>query len=158
MAASKFVPIAHIVAAVFAIIELGLTAYIASYYTNFWWGTSPSNVNFLIFTSIWSLLVLLYVGVVPLYMTSLFHKLAALGLLVVTTIFWFAGAIALAVAVGGPYNCGLDTHCGSTEAAIAFAFFLWAIFTFLTVLDAIAAMRSRGHNTGSAKGHTYPGA
>jgi cytochrome c oxidase assembly factor CtaG len=79
----------------------------------------------MVFNSVWSLLVLAYVGITPIYMTSIFHKLAALALNVITTIFWFAGSIALAVAIGGPYNCGANTYCGSEEAAIAFGFFLW---------------------------------
>jgi hypothetical protein len=116
-----FVSIVHIVAAVFSIIELGLTAYVASAF----FGWSPSRVNFMIFNSIWSLLVLLYVGLTPLYMTSLFHKLVALGLEAVTMLFWFAGSIALAVYVGGPHNCGANTWCGSISAAVAFGFFLW---------------------------------
>ncbi|KAI1372369.1 membrane-associating domain-containing protein [Hypoxylon crocopeplum] len=155
-----FVPIVHIVAAVFAIIELGLTSYMASRFDNWWFGGySPSRVNFMIFNSVWSLLVLIYVGVTPLYMTSVFHRLAALALNAVTTIFWFAGAIALAVFVAGPYDCRADSYCGSSEAAVAFGFFLWALFTFLTALDAIESLRSRGHNVSApAKPHAYPGA
>lgn len=148
-----FVPIAHIVAAVFSIIELGLTGYVASSY---WW-RSPDIVNFIIFNSVWSLLVLAYVGLTPLYMTRLFHKLVSLGLLVITTIFWFAGAIAYAVFVGHP-ACGANTYCGSAQAGVAFAFFIWAIFMFLTVLDTLEAMRSRGHNTSVKANHGYPGA
>ncbi|KAF6806438.1 hypothetical protein CMUS01_14361 [Colletotrichum musicola] len=154
-----FVPIAHIVAAVFSIIELGLTGYgtpsntVASAY---WW-RSPDIVNFIIFNSVWSLLVLAYVGLTPLYMTRLFHKLVSLGLLVITTIFWFAGAVAYAVFTGHP-RCGLNTVCGSQQAGVAFAFFIWAIFTFLTVLDTLEVMRSRGHNTSVKANHAYPGA
>ncbi|KAK1574113.1 marvel domain-containing protein [Colletotrichum navitas] len=154
------VPIAHIVAAVFSIIELGLSSYVASGYNGYngwsgWWSRSPDIVNFIIFNSVWSLLVLAYVGLTPLYMTRLFHKLVSLALLVITTIFWFAGAIALAVFVGAP-RCGANTYCGSAQAAVAFAFFIWAIFMFLTVLDTLEAMRSRGHSTKA--NHAYPGA
>ncbi|KAI1407177.1 membrane-associating domain-containing protein [Hypoxylon sp. FL1857] len=159
-----FVPIVHIVAAIFSIIELGLTAYLASRYDG-WYGYyadgSPSRVNFMVFNSVWSLLVLIYVGVTPLYLTSVFHKLAALALNAITTIFWFAGAIALAVFVGGPYDCRSNSFCSSAEAAVAFGFFLWALFTFLTVLDALESLRSRGHNVGTtaaAKPNAYPGA
>ncbi|WYZ43763.1 hypothetical protein EsH8_VII_000199 [Colletotrichum jinshuiense] len=148
------VPIAHIVAAVFSVIELGLSAYVASATGNWWW-RSPDIVNFIVFASVWSLLVLAYVGLTPLYATRLFHKLVSLALLVITTIFWFAGAIALAVYVG-PGHCGANTVCGSAQAAVAFAFFIWAIFTFLTVLDTLEAMRSRGHNTGVKTSQPYP--
>lgn len=133
MAALGFVPIAHIVAAVYSIVELGLVAYLVSAYdgTNYYGsGTyysgnwSPDRVNFQLFNAIWSLLVLAYVGLTPLYMTSLFHKLAALALEAVTMVFWFAGSIALAVYFGAP-ACHGNTFCGSFKAAIAFGFFLW---------------------------------
>jgi len=116
---------------------------------------SPSQVNFLVFASIWSLLVLAYVGLTPLYYTRLFHKLASLVLLAVTTIFWFAGSTALAAAFGAP-SCHGNRLCGSIEAAIAFGFFLFALFTFLTVLDAIDTMRSRGQSSTTAHGSNKP--
>lgn len=131
MVALGFVPIAHIVAVVFSIIELGLTAYVVSLYDGtynngyYWSGSwSPDRVNFMLFNSIWSLLVLAYIGLTPLYMTSIFHRLAALGLEVVTMIFWFAGSVALAVFIGVP-RCHGNSWCGSIQAAVAFGFFLW---------------------------------
>ncbi|KAI0390827.1 membrane-associating domain-containing protein [Xylariaceae sp. FL0594] len=169
MGVGNFAPIVHIVAAVFAIIELGLTAYYASLWHGTWsrygynWGgpgsSSPPVVNFMVFNSVWSLLVLAYVGLTPLYMTSVFHRLAALALNVITAIFWFAGSIALAVGFGGPYSCGANTTCGSVEAAIAFGFFLWALFTFLAVVDGIESLRRRGHRVDTTKNtNAYPGA
>jgi len=156
-----FVPIAHIVAVVFSLVELGLTAYVVSLYDGtynygyYWAGNnSPDRVNFMLFNSIWSLLVLAYIGLTPLYFTSIFHRLAALALEAITMIFWFAGSIALAVFVGVP-RCYGNTWCGTLQAAVAFGFFLWAIFLFLMVLDAIEAMKSRRHSMGHHK-HTKP--
>lgn len=156
-----FIPIVHIVAAVFSIIELGLTAYrkpnkstyppyhipltyfpppliVASRYSNTWYGwygyaSSPSRVNFMIFNSVWSLLALAYIGLTPLYLTSAFHRLAALALNALTAVFWFAGAVALAVFVGGPYDCAADSYCGSAEAAVAFGFFLWCVHAYIYI-------------------------
>lgn len=127
--ALSFVAIAHIVAVIFSIVELGLTAYIASVYDGtygymYYADASPDRVNFMIFNSVWSLLVLAYIGLTPLYMTSIFHKLAALVLEALTTIFWFAGSIALAVMIGVP-RCGSSSFCQSFQAAVAFGFFLW---------------------------------
>jgi len=154
-----FVSILHIVAAVLCVIELGLTAYLVSVATGPFYSRSPDQVNFMLFNSLWSLLVLAYVGITPLYMTHLFHKLASLALEAVTMIFWFAGSIALAVFVGRPRNCGANSYCGSAEAGTAFGFFLWILFTVLVVLDTIEAMRSRGHTTHhhTAKPAAYPG-
>jgi len=149
-----FVPIVHIIAMVFSIIELGLMAYIVSAYDHPW-AQTPGQESFMLFNSIWSLLILAYVGLAPLYYTRVFHRLASLAVETVTMIFWFAGAIALAVFVGGPYSCGADTYCGSLEAAIAFGFFLWALFAFLVALDALEALRSRNHST-THQHHTKP--
>ncbi|GAP91610.1 putative non-classical export protein 2 1 [Rosellinia necatrix] len=158
--ALTFAPIVHIVAAIFAIIELGLTAYWSSLYNSLFGfgGYSPSSVNFMIFNSVWSILVLIYIGLTPLYMTSVFHRLAALVLNVLTAIFWFAGSIAVAVGFGGPYECH-DSGCSSAEAAIAFGFFLWAIFTFLAVIDGLESLRRRGHHVDTTKQtNAYPSA
>ncbi|ERS97847.1 hypothetical protein SPBR_01095 [Sporothrix brasiliensis 5110] len=140
-----FVGIVHIAAIVFGVIELGLTAYLVSFFDHDGYSTSPSILNFMLFNAIWSILVLLYVGVTPLYFTRVFHRLASLALEWITMIFWFAGSIALAVDVGGPVNCGGNHYCGSLEAAIAFGFFLWALFGVLVVVDTIESLRSRGH-------------
>lgn len=107
----------------------------------------------MLFNSIWSLLVLAYVGITPIYLTGWFHKLAALVLNSLTALFWFAGSVAMAVVVGVPH-CGGYSLCQSLQAAIAFGFFLWAIFMFLTVLDGLEALRSRGHNVPKPAAHT----
>lgn len=126
-----FVPIAHIVAAVLSLVELGLTAYIVSvydgtYYSGYYYNNnaSPDRVNFMLFNAVWSLLVLAYVGLTPLYLKSIFHRLAAMALVAITMIFWFAGAVALAVWVGMP-RCYGNNFCQSLQAAVAFGFFLW---------------------------------
>ncbi len=112
----------------------------------------------MLFNSIWSLLILAYVGLAPLYYTRVFHRLASLALETITMIFWFAGSIALAVFVGGPYSCGANTVCGSFEAAVAFGFFLWALFAFLVALDAMESLRSRNHHTTHTHTKPYAGA
>jgi hypothetical protein len=139
--------IAHAVLAVFLIIELGLMAYLVDW----WW--SPSSYNFMLFNTIWSILVLLYLALTTTVLTRFFHAMVALGLLIVTTIFWFAGSIAMAAWLGVP-NCHHSTPCGSAQAAIAFGFFIWAIFLGLTVLEGMAFMRGRGP---SAHADTKPG-
>lgn len=133
-----------------------IDAWLVSTY-DYW---SFDRLNFMVFNSVWSLLVLAYVGIVPIYMTGWFHKLAALVLNSLTTIFWFAGSIALAVATPsrGYYDNG---WIHTMRASVAFGFFLWALFMFLTVLDALESLRSRGHNVPDThkKGPSaYPGA
>ncbi|ROV95937.1 hypothetical protein VSDG_05180 [Cytospora chrysosperma] len=147
-----FVLIAHIVAAVLSLVELGLTAYIVSVYNGTYYGgyyynvnASPDRVNFMLFNAVWSLLILAYIGLTPLYLPKIFHKQAALALEAVTMIFWFSGAVALAVWVGVPYCYGND-FCQALQAAVAFGFFIWALFLALTVLDAIEYTKHRRHS------------
>lgn len=151
----------HIVAAVFAIIELGLTAYWASLYNGFWgYGTySPPSINFMIFASVWSLLVLIYLAFSPLFMPSIFRRQAAFSLIVVTDIFWFAGSIAIAVLFGPPYVCGSQTACSTAQAAITFGFLLWALFSILAIMDGTEVLRRHGHSVATSKStDAYPGA
>jgi len=148
--AYTFVPFVHIAAAVLSVIELGLMAYVVSVFSP--WATAPPVESFVLFNAVWSLLVLLYVGVSPLYYTRVFHRLVSLVLEGITTIFWFAGAIAFAAEWGAPH-CGGNTYCGTVEAAIAFAFFLWILFTVLLVVDTIEAMNSRRHHATTGDTH-----
>lgn len=125
------------VQAVFAIIVLGLTAYgkqekkflvnkmsnlslmmrtVAS-------GASPASDNFLVFTSVWTLLALIYLAVVPTFVPKASHKFAILAVEALTTLFWFAGFIALAVFLGDRVCHG---HvCAAAKAATVFAAFTW---------------------------------
>ncbi|KAK4187466.1 hypothetical protein QBC35DRAFT_498622 [Podospora australis] len=132
----RFVPIVHTVLAVFTIVELGLTASLVS--PGWWW--SASTPSFMLFNSIWSLLVLAYVALTPMYAIKLYHNIVSLVVLWITTIFWFAGSIALAVWYGSP-QCHGNTWCGVAQAAIAFGFFIWAMFTFLAVIETLRFRR-----------------
>jgi len=138
-----------IVAGVFSIIELGLTAYLVS---ELW---SSSRIEFMVFNSVWSLFVLAYVAVVPIYLTNAFMDVVAVALEVITVIFWFAGSIALAVLFRG---CGGGTLCGSAKAAIVFGFLLWLLFTAMAVLDGLAWNNSRRNSINVKGPNAYPGA
>jgi uncharacterized BrkB/YihY/UPF0761 family membrane protein len=151
------ITIVHAVLALFLIIELGLTGGIVSD-TNGYWSNSPSSYAFLLFCTIWSILVLLYLALTPRFAPRLYHGMVALGLLLVTTIFWFAGSIAIAVFVSD--HCRHGSHCQTAQAATAFGFFIWAIFTGLTVMEGLAFNRTRGGATADvrSKPAAYPGA
>ncbi|KAK3904567.1 hypothetical protein C8A05DRAFT_42357 [Staphylotrichum tortipilum] len=140
----RFVPIVHGVTAAFAVVELGLTAYLVSP----WWAT-PSILSFMLFSSVWSLLVLGYVFLMPLYYARFFQGLAALAIESITMIFWFAGSIALAAYWGAP-RCGGNKFCGSVEGVIAFGFFLWVLFSFLVLVDTLSFWHGRVHDAADA--------
>ena|SRR6187402_2324753 len=90
---------------------------------------SPSQINFLIFTSVWTLLALIYLILAPARYPTAAHKFGILAAEAVTMLFWFAGFIALAVLltdVGCSARSG--RYWGPCRAAIAgdvFAAFEW---------------------------------
>lgn len=149
------ITIVHAVLAVLLIIELGLTAYVVSVTDDAWWSNTPSSFSFMLFNVIWSLLVLIYLAVTPAVLARLYHSLVAVGLLVVTTIFWFAGSIAMAAYIGVP-KCHGNNFCQSAQAAVAFGFFIWVAFTGLTIVEGLAFMRSRGHGANADTVHNKP--
>jgi hypothetical protein len=137
----------RVVQAVFAIIILGLTAYgnfpantqqcdvhpltysiiVAHWWSGYWHSYSPSEVNFLIFASVWTLLALIYLFLTPLRFPKFAHVFAILGVEAVTMLFWFAGFIALAVFLGDRVCFG--SVCSSAKAAAVFAAFEWYVHT-----------------------------
>ena len=89
--------------------------------------TSPSQVNFLLFCAVWSILAVAFLIFSPRYDTQgrhVGHKFAILAVDAVTALFWFAGFIALAAFIGVP-NCGNSHICGALQASVAFGAFLW---------------------------------
>jgi hypothetical protein len=131
----------RIAQAIFAIIELGLTAYgnpplqPNSLCTNFltvihqwdksYYYSSPSQANFLLFCSIWTLLALIFLILAPLRFPSLAHKYALLAVDAVTMLFWFAGFIAFTVLIDD-WGCGKRwTYCRVGQAAVVFGAFEW---------------------------------
>jgi hypothetical protein len=146
--------IIHAVLAVFLIVELGLTAYCVDLWNGHIWGHgTPASWAFMLFNTIWSILVLIYIALTPRFFARAFHGLVALVLEGLTVIFWFAGSIAMAVTVGG----------GAPAAAVAFGFLIWALFTGLFAYDLLGFLRSRGHTANAdsthhtKQGQTYPG-
>ncbi|KAK8199981.1 uncharacterized protein BKA78DRAFT_291546 [Phyllosticta capitalensis] len=87
----------RITQAVFTIIVLGLVAFVSNWWTSHWFATSPAEVNFLIFTSVWTILVLAYLIIAPWKVPVAANKYAILAVEALTMLFWFAGFIAIAV-------------------------------------------------------------
>ena len=130
-----------------ALAELGINAYVVNYADEYLyedpygdWGVNhdtPSQVAFLLFSSVWSLLALAYLVLAPVYLITggensshvsrnQTHRYAMTALDTITTIFWLAGWIALAELIGGPSTC--TNFCAAIQASVAFAAFLWATF------------------------------
>uniref|UniRef100_A0A8H7KBU5 MARVEL domain-containing protein n=1 Tax=Bionectria ochroleuca TaxID=29856 RepID=A0A8H7KBU5_BIOOC len=129
--------IIHALLALFLIIELGLVSYVVD--ITWRW----SAVQFLLFTVVWSILVLVYVVFAPAFLPRAHIPIAVLAVLGITMIFWFAGATAVAADIGVP-DCMGNRSCQVTQASVAFAYFIWAGFLGLFGLEAMAYWKSRG--------------
>ncbi|KAF2179468.1 hypothetical protein K469DRAFT_741555 [Zopfia rhizophila CBS 207.26] len=138
-----FITPLRIVQCVLTIIVLGLTAYVVDAWNgpfNYSW--SPSSVNFLLFTSVWTLLAVAYLAITPVHFPNLAHKWAVVAVEAITMIFWFAGWVAVA-ALWGDIGCGSRSGvCGAGTAAIVFGAIEWLTFVATTVMAALHIRRS----------------
>lgn len=115
----------RIVQFILAIIVLGLDAYVAHWWSGHYHAGSPSQVNFLIFCAIWTLLALALLIVIPWRFGGRisYEKFVILGVEAVTTLFWFAGFVAAAVFLTNRPCRG--TVCNSARAGVVFGAFSW---------------------------------
>jgi len=133
---------------VLTIIILGLMAYDVNSWNDVgFYNWSPSEANFLLFCSIWTILVLAYLIIAPLRFQFAAHKFGILAAEAVTAIFWFSGFIAFSVLLGHAHCGNWWGPCRAGEAAAVFAAFEWILFTITTVMAALHAFRSGSRQT-----------
>jgi len=127
----------RIVQAALAIIILGLTAYVVDTTWGFW-----NSVNFMLFTSIWTLLTVAFLVLTPTHFPALAHKYIILAAEALCMIFWFAAWVAVA-ALWGDLRCGSHSGtCGAGTAAIVFGAIEWLTFVATTVMAALHVYRT----------------
>ncbi|GAM82615.1 hypothetical protein ANO11243_005970 [Dothideomycetidae sp. 11243] len=135
----------RVVQFVFTIIVLGLVGNIVNDEY-----ASPSQINFMLFTSIWTFLALIYLVVSQLKFEQFAHKFAILAVEALTMLFWFAAFIALAALLGDVGSCYGNNICGEAKAATVFGAFNWLLFAFTTAMAAIHVVRSHGSRSTAA--------
>lgn len=93
------------------------------------YGDVPSELSFIVFVSVWTMVVTIYLLVAPLNFPRLAPVIAVLALDALTMLFWFAAFIALAV---WKSNLGLcfGRICNTIVAGIVFGAFEWLVFFF----------------------------
>lgn len=93
----------------------------------------------MVFASVWTLVILLYLSLAPRVLSAVAHPVAMLALDALTMLFWFAGFVALAVfhhqaeevylgdGYGDVYKgCSIaGGFCGEVEAAVVFGALEW---------------------------------
>ena len=103
------------------------------------YGGSPSQVSFMIFVSVWTVLALIYLTFTPKFVPSIAHVFAIMALDALTMLFWFAGFIALAVFRHDISDTGVEINysdifsacsllsniCPTMEAAVVFGALEW---------------------------------
>ncbi|QDS77002.1 hypothetical protein FKW77_006081 [Venturia effusa] len=129
--------------AVFTVVVLGLTAYVSNWWANYWRDMSPTEINFLLFTSVFSLITTIYLSLAALNkLPAIAHnRYALLAADAMTMTFWFAGFIALAVFLSSRVCFG--NVCNIAKASVAFGAFNWLLFAISTAWAGIYTFRRR---------------
>ncbi|RPA76060.1 hypothetical protein BJ508DRAFT_12008 [Ascobolus immersus RN42] len=130
------------VQAALAVIILGLTAAVINDFTK-WNIGSPDEINFLLFCSIWTFLVLAYICFAQKFVPQFHNQYGVVGAEVVTVIFWFAGWVATAARVAPWRNCLNVSICHTAKAAVAMGAFEWLAFMISAFLVIRAFMETR---------------
>jgi len=127
-----------------ALLVLCLSAFVVhdwaptSYYT---W--SPAEAQFMLFTSIWTVLILVYLVLAPLHFPTAAHKFAILAAEAVTNIFWFAAWVAMASLLGSIFTHGWAAYRVAVAATV-FAAIEWILFMITTVMASAHVYHTRG--------------
>jgi len=118
--------------AVLTIVVLGLTSYVSNWWANYWRDMSPTEVNFLLFSSVFSLITTTYLSLAALNKLPALasNRYALLGADVMTMIFWFGGFVALAVFLSTRVCFG--NVCNVAKASVAFGALNWVLFAIST--------------------------
>lgn len=90
-------------------------------------GDAPSEVSFIVFVSVWTMVVTIYLLLAPLKFPKLAPVIAVLVLDALTMVFWFAAFIALAVWKSDVGECS-GRICNTVVAGIVFGAFEWWVF------------------------------
>jgi len=138
---------------VFAIIVLAISAWLtANYNSDYPFTTERDRVHFLLFCSIWTILLspifptLLLLGTAE-FLTSI---VAHVVFLFLSWVFWLSGAAAITASLDGVSTCRLFLFCSHLSALEAFAWMEWIIVTFgfgcIVFISLRAVQRGQGYS------------
>ncbi|CAK7198964.1 hypothetical protein SEUCBS139899_001632 [Sporothrix eucalyptigena] len=125
---------------VFALIVLGLSAYVVNWYTMDTRTASPTQVNFLVAVPVLSLVSLAYNEGVSRFAPRMYIPYVAIGIDAINAMMYFGGFIALAVFLNGLLFCRGNV-CGSARAATAFSALSFGVWTSSAVMVALGVFR-----------------
>lgn len=104
---------------------------VSNWWANYWRDMSPVEINFLLFSSVFSLLTTVYLTLAALNKLPAIaaNRFALLTADAVTMTFWFGGFIALAVFLSSRICFG--NVCNAAKASVAFGALNWYAFLVL---------------------------
>ncbi|ORY64047.1 membrane-associating domain-containing protein [Pseudomassariella vexata] len=120
-----------------AMVILGLSAYVANWYNVDTLTTSPSQINWLLFSSLFTIISVAYLELTPRFAPRASHPYVSIALEFCNVLFYFAGFIALSVFISKLLFCR-GTVCGAAKADVAFGvmeFLLWGVSAVLMGKD-----------------------
>jgi len=126
---------------VFAIVVLGLSAYVAHWYDADTLTASPSQINFLIFAPLFTFISVLYLEITPRFLTKASHPYIHFAFELLNVQFYFAGFIALAVFLGKLLFCR-GSVCYAARADAVFAAFSWLLWMGSTTILAMEIFKN----------------
>ncbi|KIM69912.1 hypothetical protein SCLCIDRAFT_12609 [Scleroderma citrinum Foug A] len=128
----------------FSAIELAISAWLTARFSarhDYFSTDERDRTHFILFSSIWTVVVsttyLIFFFALPSTVVS--SVLSHIVLLVLTWIFWTAGAASVTSMLGGGLNCSqtVFAYCSQLNAMEAFAWLIWILVTLLLIVVTI---------------------
>ncbi|KAK5661497.1 hypothetical protein OQA88_11401 [Cercophora sp. LCS_1] len=135
----------------FALVILGLSAYVAHWYNTDTLTASPSQINIMIFSGVWSIISILQMEVVSKFLPRLAHPWAFLAIEFINVVLWFGSSISLALFLSRLLFCR-GSVCAAAQADVVFSFVMlgaW-ISTFVPLTFEMCKNGFRRRASGSA--------
>jgi len=130
-------------------VVLGLSAYVAHWYDAETLTASPSQINFLIFTPIFSFLAIAYLELAPRYGKRASHPYLHFAFETLTALFYLAGFIALSVFLSKLLFCR-GSVCAAARADAGLAALNWVLWMVSTILLSLEIFKG-GYRAGTEK-------
>lgn len=126
---------------VFALVVMGLSGYVANWYHNDKKEMSPSPVNFLIFSSVFTIFSVVTLEAVPRFMPKFALPIPFMALELLNVLFYFAGFIALAAFLNTLDFCRGNV-CSSAQADVGMGAMLWLLWGVTAIVNALTMKKN----------------
>jgi len=140
-----------VVIVVFAIIVLAISAWLTERYgSNYPFTTERDRVHFLLFCSVWTIVLspifptLLLLGVAEILTGIAAHAI----FLFLSWVFWLSGAAAITASLDNVPTCRFFLFCSHLSALEAFAWIEWIVLTFGFGCIIVIALRATHRGQG----------